>query len=290
MTSYHRQFIEHHPIIGHLYVPDLTIRLTHENGGYWLKTNHQGFRNDSDYVVKKPKNKKRIAVFGDSFTAGDGVTNSQRYTDVIRQQLPNTEVLNFGLTHSGTDQQFLIFSEIARSYDPDLVIISPMVENIRRNLRKTLTNKTHDGRVFSREKPYYELVDERIVLRNVPVPCPRLADEYLPGSVSRLTKLRVKISALKQSLEMVVTNFGIRRRRELYPEYCDDTNPAWELLRTILCRWREEVGCPIVLAPIPWYLHYTNPATYPSNAYRSRFLELNSSEFVFFDCMPSFLK
>ena len=78
-------------------------------GGYWLKTNHQGFRNDFDYVVKKRKNKKRIAVFGDSFTAGDGVTNSHRYTDVIRQQLPNTEVLNFGLTHSGTDQQFLIF-------------------------------------------------------------------------------------------------------------------------------------------------------------------------------------
>ena len=95
---------------------------------------------------------------------------------------------------------------------------------------------------------------------------------------------------MKQNLEKFVTNIGISSSRELYPEYCDNTNQAWELIRTILCRWRKEVSCPIVLAPIPWYLHYTNPATYPSNAYRSRFLELTSSGFAFFDCMPSFLK
>ena len=290
MSSNHRQFIEHHPIIGHLYVPDMEIRISHENGGYWLKTNRQGFRSDFDYSTRKTKNIRRIAVFGDSFTAGDGVTNSHRYTEVLRQQLPSVEVFNFGLTHSGTDQQFLIFREIAQHYQPDVVIISPMVENIRRNMRKTLKNKTHDGRIFDREKPYFEHDGGRISLRNVPVSLPRLSDEVSPTPVGRLKKFRQKLSHVKLGLETSAISNGIRGRKQLYPEYANDTDPSWQLLKAILSTWREEVSCPVVLAPIPWYLQYTIPSVYDSLAYRSRFLELKSSGFNVFDCMPSFLK
>ena len=42
---------------------------------------------------------------GDSFTAADGVSNRQRYSDLLEARLPGIEVYNFGLPGTGTDQQ-----------------------------------------------------------------------------------------------------------------------------------------------------------------------------------------
>ena len=57
-------------------------------------------RSTPGYV--KPQRRMRVLVFGDSFTAGDGVSNGSRYSDVLETLLPPpTEVHNFGLPGSG---------------------------------------------------------------------------------------------------------------------------------------------------------------------------------------------
>jgi carbamoyltransferase len=121
---------EYHPIVGYKFIADLRSRIQHEGGGYFVKTNNLGFRSDTNFQEGKA-GKKRILVFGDSFTAGDGVSNKFRYTDLLEKDC-DCEVYNFGLPGSGTDQQYLLYKEYAPKFDHDLLIISVLVENIRR--------------------------------------------------------------------------------------------------------------------------------------------------------------
>ena len=62
----HRMVIRYHPTIGHLFVPDLVARIPHEDGGYFVRTNRQGFRSDHDFGAPRSE-RPRILFFGDSF-------------------------------------------------------------------------------------------------------------------------------------------------------------------------------------------------------------------------------
>lgn len=291
MSSRHRQFLEYHPAIGHLYVPGLRVRMMHENHGYWLTTNNQGFRSDTDYVVPKRAGVRRIAIVGDSFTAGDGVANRDRFSDVIARRLPGVEVLNFGLTHSGTDQQYLIYRDIVAPFEPDVVVVCPMVENIRRNMRVALPNRTHDGRMFERSKPYFTLENGTLVPHNIPVPRPRLADEKrpAPGEGGAEASRRSSLSRLKTGLRTAAVAARVLPRIDFVPEYADANGPAWQLMRAILERWIAECPVPVVIAPVPWFLHYVKPDTYDNQTYRRRFAELTRERVRVCDPLPAML-
>ncbi len=291
MASRHRQILEYHPTIGHLYVPGLTVRMMHENHGYWLTTNQAGFRSDREYSRDKPVGVRRIALFGDSFTAGDGVQNRDRFSEVVARRFPGFEVMNFGLTHSGTDQQYLIFQE--RQFDPDIIVLCPMVENIRRNLRASLPNRTHDGRLFERRKPYFTVVGGNLMLHNVPVPHPKLEDERkvpVMTSDSGVRTIWRHASRLKMRVRRAAIDLRLASRVDLFPEYADAGGPAWVLMRTIIEHWARQFGKPFVVAPIPWYLHYEQPDRYDVHAYRSRFHELNGPGIRVCDCLPDLLR
>ena len=166
-----RNLFEYHPVIGYRFIPGLKARVRHESGGYLVRCNQAGFRSDHEATVEKPKNTFRIVVCGDSYTAGDGVSNGKRYTDVLENNFENLQVLNFGLPGSGTGQQFLAFKEYAAALDYDLLIICPMVENIIRVEAKAReTMNSTDGDLVSRPKPYFELNDGQLELKNQPVP------------------------------------------------------------------------------------------------------------------------
>jgi len=50
-----------------------------------VQVNDAGFRCQRQIQAEKPTGTFRILVFGDSFTAGDGVSNRDRYTDVLER-------------------------------------------------------------------------------------------------------------------------------------------------------------------------------------------------------------
>ena len=94
--------VRYHPQIGHLYVPNLRARIPNELGGYYVETNSAGFRSSVEF--HKERNKiPRILFFGDSYTAGDGCDNNERFSELLGESL-NAEVYNYGLSGSGTDQ------------------------------------------------------------------------------------------------------------------------------------------------------------------------------------------
>src|SRR5579864_4794286 len=104
---------EYDPDIGYRFVPQLKTRVMSGDGGYLVRTNSVGFRSEREFE-RGDSNGHRLLVFGDSFTAGDGVSNANRYTDILETLLPPLEVHNFGLPGSGTDQQFIVYCKLAK--------------------------------------------------------------------------------------------------------------------------------------------------------------------------------
>jgi carbamoyltransferase len=106
------QLFQHHPIIGYTFIPNLKTRIEHEGGGYLLRTNAAGFRSEHEFSTAKTAGKFRVLLFGDSFTAGDAISNKNRFGDVLETLVPDVEVYNFGLPGTGTDQHYLVWREI----------------------------------------------------------------------------------------------------------------------------------------------------------------------------------
>jgi len=103
-----------------------------------------------------------ILVVGDSFTFGDEVKDSETWAAHLEEIL-NKRVLNAGVGAYGIDQAFLRAELLLDKYDPDVVILSFISDNINR----TEYSYYPYGRGW---KPYFEYGDGSLILRNVPVP------------------------------------------------------------------------------------------------------------------------
>jgi carbamoyltransferase len=78
----HRMTIQYDADVGHRFTPNLRARIPGEDGGYFVVTNSLGFR--SDYEFERAASRHpRILMFGDSYTAGDDVSNADRYSDQL---------------------------------------------------------------------------------------------------------------------------------------------------------------------------------------------------------------
>lgn len=131
--------------IGFHYAPNSTW----ENFGFFrdkFHINAYGFMgNDLDpspYTMAKPEGEYRIAVLGDSFTmAAQGYL---RWTDLLQDYLNHspawrarvggkfTRVLNFGLDGTGLVQWPAVYRFRAKQFAPDLVLVSFIIGDIRR--------------------------------------------------------------------------------------------------------------------------------------------------------------
>ena len=273
-----RQIHEYHPTIGYTFIPELRARIPHEAGGYTVKTNSKGFRCEHEVTADKPPHTYRIVLFGDSFTAGDGVNNSQRYGDVLEKRFPGLQVLNFGLSGTGTDQQYLIYQQFVKDIEFDLLMICPWVENIRRvAAHYRLVNSRAEGQEGYLAKPYFELQDRKLNLHQVPVPKGTFTKDQLPqqdqdyvdvGGPHQLARELVNtyLKPLKSVIQ-TATKF------QPVPAYDDPNNPDWQLMKAILIQWASESGGrPVLIAPIPMHHHIEQSA--PADGIVQRFEEL----------------
>lgn len=272
-----RQIYEYHSTTAFRFIPGIKARIAHESGGYLVRTNNMGFRCDHDFVHKKPAGIQRILLFGDSFTAGEGVSNGKRYGDLLEQKIPGLEVYNFGLPATGTDQHFLAYQEYALEIEHDLMIISVFVENIRRIVARYRLFQDQKGEDAYYVKPYFELVNGRLELKNVPPPKEpvRLSDipEYEQKYIDRGGRF--------QTLRKFATKTGLKDMAQKLshyqplPEYSSPDTPAWKLMKAILEKWILNHPRPVLLTVIPLY-QYIEGTSDPSH-YQVRFKELSAS-------------
>jgi hypothetical protein len=74
----------------------------------------------------------RISAYGDSFTYCEEVDLADCWTPMLEQQLPHTEVLNYGVPGYAPDQAMLRYERDGAATQTCAVLIGHMVENINR--------------------------------------------------------------------------------------------------------------------------------------------------------------
>lgn len=249
----HRQLFAWHPLIGHLYVAGLRARVPHEGGGYLVRANAAGFRSNRE-AAHCSTGVRRIVVCGDSFTAGDGVDNEERYSDLLETLLPGVEAHNFAIPGTGADQQYLIYREIASLLAHDLVVAAVFVENIARIAARVRLWGGALGSVVALPKPYFTLEDDAtLALHGVPV-------GKHPIALGRDARQPADWASAMSAYEQPDT-------------------PAWLLMRAILLRWRAETRVPFVVMPIPLAEHIDD--VLPAEPYQARFAELRGTPGLF---------
>ncbi len=270
-TSGHRLILQHDPLTGQRYVPNQRARVPFDGGGYRVRTNSRGFRSDWEFEPAKGS-RQRVLFLGDSYTAGYGVDNAERYPELLGQDL-GVEIYNAGLTGTGTDQQVLAYENYLNDIEVDLVVLAVLVENIERNkARHHLTLDPHTNERFHVQKPYFELAaDGNLVLRNSPVGHERTKAEqasiYGPSHhESPRDRLGARVAELMRhertrSLRRTVGAPIVDRAQKLtgyqpYPDYGDRDSVGWRLMAGIIDRLARAVdGVPLLVLPIPTF-HY----------------------------------
>jgi lysophospholipase L1-like esterase len=139
------------PLLGFVTVPGF--------GRDGLHYDAQGFRvapNPDGVALSEPP----ILVVGDSIAHGDEIADGETWPSRL-QLLLRRRVLNGGMSGYGFDQIVLSAEKAAAEAKPAAIILSFTADDTRRNEMK---------RVWGAEKPYFELVNGKLTLRNVPVP------------------------------------------------------------------------------------------------------------------------
>lgn len=127
------------PVAGALMWPNLQAEYTLE-GQSWVEVNSSGFR-DHEHQETKPVHEFRIAFLGDSYTEAVQVPFQDAYWNVARRGLKECDALNgriptplnFGISGFGTGQQLEILRKLVWDYDPDLVVLAFVSNDITDN-------------------------------------------------------------------------------------------------------------------------------------------------------------
>jgi len=263
-------------------------------GPYLLTTNSIGMRSSREYSTKKPNDRRRFLLLGDSYSAGTGVNNGDRFSDQLEKSTPNLDIMNFGLAASGTDQQVLVYEAIAKFFEADGYIFAPCTTNILRNQLDVFPIREHrTGGVWYRPKPYFTLDAEGLILHNQPVPNELLPEE--DGASRVRSRPGVKLAP---SWEFGATPSRLRHNSlanrlylslaQTYTGFQSAQSHAWLLMRRIIERFLQQVkGKPTFIVPLPTYQHFM---TNLSPSYITRFSELDdpSARRYVLDVLPSF--
>lgn len=137
------------PLSEHQFTGHRTISIRH---------NSKGFR-DREHG---PKTSPRIAFLGDSFVWGFDVEQAERFTEKLQSRIPNWEVLNWGVSGYGTDQEYLLLQRVFDEYRPDVVVLLFCGNDPDDN--------TANIRYQGYYKPYFDAGHGGLTLQGVPVP------------------------------------------------------------------------------------------------------------------------
>ncbi len=121
VTSHIVQFFRYDPELGWSHVPGVRGVHYQKEFSHPVSINSFGLRGP-EISLKKPAGTKRIAVLGDSFTWGFGVTHEDEFTTLLQDKIPGSEVLNFGVHGYGPVQYYLLRKKVLE-FEPDAVVI-----------------------------------------------------------------------------------------------------------------------------------------------------------------------
>ena len=121
--------------------------------------NREGFR--GSYV--RPEDVD-FSVIGDSFSFGLGVNDDETFTALLNSNDGiNQTFRNYSIPGYSTDQQLLLLNSLKDEIDSDVILVVYLGNDIFDNMRGYPLQAEH-------AKPYFELSNDKLVLKNTPVP------------------------------------------------------------------------------------------------------------------------
>jgi lysophospholipase L1-like esterase len=167
----------------------------HERSEYRVSyhTGTQGFRvSDS---TNNDSTAARWAVLGDSFTFGLGVNDNETFTAVMNREATDKHFINYAVPGYSTDQQWLLLQQ------------NPEIRRARRLLVVVYLGNDPFDNVLSfplqarHAKPYVELENGKLRVRNQPVPLISKPQAQLQRDLARLNAPRREPAAWRRLLE-----------------------------------------------------------------------------------------
>ncbi len=152
------------------------------------RANGQGLRADRDYSQAPPPGVVRIATFGDSFMLGADVEVDQTWQAVLEGSDHGLEVLNFGVSSYGTGQAVLRYLKEGKAFSPDIVVLSFIAENNRRNIN-TFRPFYLPSTGFPLAKPRFQLQGPDLILVDNPVQSLEQYQELLDHPETELPRI-----------------------------------------------------------------------------------------------------
>lgn len=101
-----------------------------------------------------------IVAVGDSYTFGQDVGDEDAWPAQL-QRLTGHRVLNGGVSGYGFDQIVLRAEQLAGLYNPSVIVVGFIADDVRRNEMR---------RLFWHDKPWFAIENDALVLKGTPVP------------------------------------------------------------------------------------------------------------------------
>lgn len=293
MTRTFRQVVQYDPKLGHKYLSNLVACLQYGNGTYLIETDENGFRNSPD---KKRDGKIKIVCIGDSYTAGDGVSNQYRFTNLLEQEL-DCEILNLGVSGYGIDQQLIAYENYAKNFDHDIVLFFPQLDDLKRNLvsaREGIDKST--GNAIYVPKPYFTLENGGLVAHNIPVPRERklvdgdTSDRDRPATLRNTLADKLRNTAVgKLLIKTLNTQYNLKLsirtnilNKSSFPEFDDINSAEWKIGIPLIKKLKELTkDKQLVIFPIPF--NESIIKNEPSSEYMSIFKTLEDKNTKVYD-------
>jgi hypothetical protein len=130
-----------------------------------LVSNRDGFRAARE--LDEPDARPRVLFLGDGLVSGDGVQESERFTNLLEEREPGRRMDNLGMTSYGPDLMLRSLEAVGLGLKPALVVFCMDTDGFRR------VRPEYDGAGFP--IPRYELQSGRLV--SVPYPAPTMRNQ-----------------------------------------------------------------------------------------------------------------
>ena len=126
-----------------------------------VRTNGQGFRDDSETESQVAGAKQRLICSGDSFTFGQGVANEDTWCQLLETFDSRLDTVNLGQPGYGVDQMYLLYMRDGLALEHSIHILAFIGADLDRmgRLQQHLYGK-----------PALSLVDGNLQPENMPVP------------------------------------------------------------------------------------------------------------------------
>ena len=232
--------------------------------------NSAGFRSRRDINKSPPADTLRIALFGDSFTAGDDVSDDEVWGYLLERKLKEAgiraDVLNFGVGAYGMDQAYLRWREQGKHFEPDIVIFGLQPENLKRNVNVFRQLLHPSGPAFS--KPRFALINDELHLLNSPsIPPEQLIDVFENFSVHPLAayefhyRSRFRAARWWSASRLLSIAFEALRNANEDPEIYTPGSEGGELGKAIVTAFgadARDAGSVFVVLHLPLRYHLAN--------------------------------